>query len=74
MAEPWFERWGGVGYRPTTTQGRFVLWAMMLCFFGAAVIALLTESSHPFLSDLATIFAAASGIVGHVVIFRRMDW
>jgi hypothetical protein len=70
MSEPWFERWGLIGYRPLNLKGGVLIIIMVLLFFSFAVLSLL--SHDPVLSAVFAVFAVAAAIVGHAFIFTRM--
>lgn len=72
MPEPWFERWGGFGYRPLNIKGCVVLTAMAFLFFGFGIISLLYQDIDSVVATASAIAAAGTAIVGHIFIFSHM--
>jgi len=71
MKEPWFERWGLVGYRPINRQGRITL-ALMAGAFALLSFGYLEFEDDPFVSVICGTGAVAAALIGHWLVFTRM--
>jgi hypothetical protein len=78
MSEPWFERWGLIGYRPVNVKGRITLVVTAGAFLIVGALSLYFEAKDQ--EDLGDIFgfaAATVAVVGHWIIYTHMadpDW
>lgn len=72
MPRPWFERWGGIGYRPINAKGRLVLGAMGFLFFGFGILSLLYQDIDSVIATALALLAAGTAIVGHIIIVSHM--
>ena len=71
VKEPWFERWGVVGYRPVNRKGLITLMSMGLGFFLFGALSLYPQSNVS--SLIWATLAVLVAIVGHWIIFSHMS-
>jgi hypothetical protein len=73
MSEPWFRRHANFSYRPVTWQGRIVVAAMAVVAIPFGIASLIYSESQPALSFAAGALALTAAIVGHVIMFWKME-
>ena len=74
ISGPWFRRFGGFGYRPTSWQGRAVIAAMAVVAIPSGVAWLSLADSRPTLASTAGAAAVLAALIGHVLVLWKMDW
>lgn len=72
MPNPWFERWGWIGYKPIHRNGTILLFSMISGFAILAALSMYFIDYNGVLSSILGILAAITGLVGHYFIFIRM--
>lgn len=72
MPEPWFKRWGWIGYKPIHRNGLILLVLMVAGFGVFAALSIHFIVSSGTLSTIFGILAAVTGLAGHLVITYRM--
>ena len=74
MSEPWFRRYGGFGYQPTTWQGRAVVAGMAIVAIPSGIASLSIADTRPALAFAAGTTALLAALVGHILVIWKMDW
>ena len=70
MDEPWFERWGMIGYRPVHPKGRLVVLLMVVGFIVLVSASIVVRNEY-----LASVFgwsAFGVGALGHLLVVTHM--
>ena len=73
MSEPWFRRYAGFSYRPVTWQGRIVVVAMAVLAIPFGIASLVYSENQPLMSFGAGAVALTAAIVGHVIVFWKIE-
>lgn len=74
MTGPWFRRYAGFSYIPTTWQGWAVIAAMVAVFIPCVALSMSLGETQPTLAWVIESIGVLAVFVGHVVVFWKMDW
>jgi hypothetical protein len=73
MDKPWFRRFGGFSYVPTCWEGSIVILLMAALVIPLSLLFLWLADSHPILSWICAATGFSVAVVGHAVVFWKMD-
>lgn len=73
MTQPWFRKWMSFAYVPLNWQGWSVVIAMLTTFVPFAALFVMLADSSPAASWAFAGLAALSALVGHAIIFHKLD-
>jgi hypothetical protein len=70
--KPWFRRWGWIGYRPITREGRLLTAVAGFTSLAAGVIAFLTNGAWPWTEPAFAV--AIPAVIGlNAIAFFKME-
>jgi hypothetical protein len=73
MTKPWFKKFRAIGYRPIAPEGYLVVGLMGAVFLAGSALWLSASDNDPAAQWIGLIVAAGAAIIGHVVIFKRLE-
>jgi hypothetical protein len=73
MTDPWFRRYAGFSYKPTTWQGWTVIAIMAAVFIACGALWMSLVDTQPTLAWIIATIGFLAAVAGHAVVLWKMD-